>query len=281
MTQSTIARCLGCLYELDFAQIENDVSRHGKAPEGWKFSLSRSALTYSPRLDKGNYSKAIGINFRLRFLQKSHIAAKRVDDVQYGCVFCVQQGFTLDKSDATVFFNQKALFDHLARHPRPLPEVPGLTVIEGERVPDRHHNDYDIHFKRQPLPHPVFERANEIAPLPCGIAKEQARRLYGQRLLYDRSPALELAQGARITGISWPVQYQGEWMLGWHNGNYASIPSDIVKLEVPARSEIKYDRTSLVRAKARWKFHMKEKDKDKNEWLKFDKNETISNIACE
>lgn len=229
-------------------------------------------------IDKGNFTRS-GINFRVRFLQKSHISTKRVDDVQFGCVFCLQQGHTIDKSDATVFFNQKALFDHLARHPRPLPEVPGLTVIDEAVVPEKFRNDYDIHFKNPPLPHPAIERAEEIAPKPSGVTKDQARRMYGMKLLYDRSPALELAQGARITGISWPIQYQGEWCFGWHDGNYASVPADLVKLDPPPKSQIKYDRGSLVRAKARWKFSVKDKDKN-SEWLKFDKNETISNIAC-
>lgn len=227
------------------------------------------------------------MGFRVRFLQKSHIATKRVDDIQYGCVFCVHQGHTIDKSDATVFFNQKALFDHLARHPRPLPDVPGLTVIQGEQVPEKFHNDFDVHFKRPPLAHPVRDRSAEVSMLPSGVARDQARRMYGQRLLYDRSPALELAQGARITGLTWPSQYSGEWCFGWHEGNYASIPSDLVRLDQPPRSEIKYDKMSAIRATSRWKFShnqkdkFKDKDRETEDWLKFDKNETISNIACE
>jgi len=256
-TSATVARCIGCLYELDFAEIETDVNRH----------------------DKGNFARN-GIHFRVRFLQKSHISTKRIDDVQYACVFCVQQNHTMDKSDATVFFNQKSLFEHLARHPRPLPEVPGFTVIEAERVPEKHKNDYDIHFRQPPNSHPVIDRATEIARLPSGIAKEQARRMYGMRLLYDRSPALELAQGAKITGISFPAQYLGEWCFGWHDGNYASVPVDLVRLEPPPSKEICYDRSSNVRAKARWKFVQRDKEKDKNgEWLKFDKGDTITNIA--
>lgn len=105
--------------------------------------------------------------------------------------------------------------------------------------------------------------------------------MYGMRLLYDRSPALELAQGAKITGISFPAQYLGEWCFGWHDGNYASVPVDLVRLEPPPSKEICYDRSSNVRAKARWKFVQRDKEKDKNgEWLKFDKGDTITNIAC-
>jgi hypothetical protein len=219
----------------------------------------------------------------VRFLQKSHLATKRADDVQYGCVFCVQQGHTTNECDATVFFSQKALFEHLARHPRPLPEVPGLCVIDGDRLPAENTNDYDIHFRKPPVQHPAREMAVEISRGATGTAKEPARRLFGQRLPYDRSAALELAQGARVTGLSFPPQHQGEWMLGWHDGNWASVPTDIMKLDPPPSSMVRFDSRSLLRAKARWKFSVKDKDKGgegKLEWLKFDKNEAITNIAC-
>lgn len=211
------------------------------------------------------------------------MATKRVDDVQYACVFCVQQGQTIDRSDATIFFNQKALFDHLARHPRPLPDVPGLTVIDGLDMDVKHRNDYDLHFRIATQRHPCIDRAAELSQMPSGVAKDNARRIFGQRLLYDRSPALELAQGARVTGLTWPIQYQGEWCFGWHDGTWASVPTDLVRLDSPPPSMVRYDRTSLIRGKARWKFSFKEKDKEakeKSEWLKFDKGEIISNIAC-
>lgn len=231
-------------------------------------------------IERGNFTRN-GINFRVRFLQKSHLSTKRVDDVQYACVFCVHNGRTIDRSDATVFFNQKALFDHLARHPRPLPNVPGVTVIDGPEVPAKFRNDYDIHFRAPTQRHPCIDRGAELSHMPSGVAKDQARRMYGQRLLYDRSPALELAQGARVVGLTWPIQYQGEWCFGWHDGNWASVPTDLLKLDLPPSNMIKYDRTSLVRGKARWKFVVKDKDsKDKSEWLKFEKGEIISNIAC-
>src|SRR5690606_20803023 len=138
----------------------------------------------------------------------------------------------------------------------------------------------DIHFRGPPVPHPVVERAREIASQPTGVAKEQSRRLYGQRLLYDRSPALELSKGARLTGITWPAQYQGEWIFAWHDGNFASVPGDLVKLDTPPSSMVRYDRTSMVSARAKWKFAVKEKKGENGEWLKFDKSDTITNIAC-
>ncbi|KND88744.1 hypothetical protein TOPH_06580 [Tolypocladium ophioglossoides CBS 100239] len=249
-----VARCTGCLYELDFGQIEIDVNKQ----------------------DDGNFTKN-NVGYRLRFLQKSHLPAKRVDDVLYACVFCVHQGRTLDESDATVFFTTKALFSHLARHPRPLPDVPGICVVDQVEVPDHLRNDYDLHFTHPPTAHPAQENGAEVAGHPTGVAKEQARRIYGQRLLYDRTVALELAQGARITGIKWPPKYNGEWIFAWHDGVFASVPADVIKLNLPPAAEIKLGGTSHIRARSKWKFAPK--DKEKENWLKFDKNELITNIS--
>ncbi|PTB70738.1 hypothetical protein BBK36DRAFT_1165243 [Trichoderma citrinoviride] len=250
---AVVAKCTHCLYELDFKHIEYDINKQ----------------------DEGNYTKH-GVGYRLRFLQKSHLHAKRVDDIMYACVFCIHTSQTLDQSDATVFTSTAALFSHLARHPRPLPDVPGIAVVDQTEIPPHLVNDYDLYFKNPPEPHPVRERAAEIAHLPTAHAKESARRLFGQRLLPDRTPALEFIQGAKITGITWPARYNGEWAFGWHDGVHASIPTDIIKLDRPPFGQIKRNATSRIRAKAKWKFAPKEKNED---WLKFDKDEIISNIT--
>ncbi|KAL7806524.1 hypothetical protein V8C44DRAFT_198832 [Trichoderma aethiopicum] len=250
---AVVAKCTHCLYELDFKHLEYDINKQ----------------------DEGNYTKH-GVGYRLRFLQKSHLHAKRVDDIMYACVFCIHTSQTLDQSDATVFTSTAALFSHLARHPRPLPDVPGISVVDQTEVPPHLVNDYDLLFMNPPEPHPVRERAAEIAHLPTAHAKESARRLFGQRLLPDRTPALEFIQGAKITGITWPSRYNGEWAFGWHDGVHASIPTDILKLDRPPFGHIKRNATSRIRAKAKWKFAPKEKNED---WLKFDKDEVISNIT--
>lgn len=195
----------------------------------------------------------------------------------YACVFCIHTSQTLDQSDATVFTSTAALFSHLARHPRPLPDVPGISVVDQAEIPPHLVNDYDLLFLNPPEPHPVRERAAEIAHLPTAHARESARRLFGQRLLPDRTPVLEFIQGAKITGITWPARYNGEWAFGWHDGVHASIPTDIIKLDRPPFGQIKRNATSRIRAKAKWKFAPKEKNED---WLKFDKDEVISNITC-
>lgn len=177
-----------------------------------------------------------------------------------------------------MFFNLKSLFDHLGRHPRPLPEVPGIVVADSPEVPNQYRNDYDLHFVKPPVPHPVLEHEQETSLLPSGIAREPARKMYGQRLLGDRTPALELVVGSKVTGLTFPAKYGGEWCMGWYDGVHASVPLDTLKLEPPAQRDIRMDGTSLVRAKAKWKFV--HKDKSGTDWLKFDKDEVITNISC-
>lgn len=189
-------------------------------------------------------------------------------------------GRTIDASDSTVFFSTKALFNHLARHPRPLPEVPGIVVVDQAEIPPELHNDYDLHFKQPPVEHPVLEHEEEISTLPTAYTREPTRRMYGQRLLGDKTPALEMVTGAHVTGLTWPAKYMGEWAFGWHDGIYASVPTDAIKLEPPPVREIKLGGTSNVRAKAQWKFSHKDSGKDKTNWLKFDKNDVITNISC-
>ncbi|KAF5607840.1 hypothetical protein FPANT_683 [Fusarium pseudoanthophilum] len=253
-TVATIAKCVKCHFELDFNEIDLDVNK----------------------AERGNFIKN-GIGYRLRFLQKSHLPTRRSDDVLYGCVFCITQGKTLHASDATVFISQKALFAHLARHPRPLPAVPGFTVIDQTEIPAEYKNDYDLHFKSPVEAHPAIEKADEISYLPTATSKEAARRMYGQRLLYDRTPALELVVNARVCGLTWPAKYLGEWAMGWYDGQWASVPTEIIKLDPPPSSQIKIDGTSPVQVTARWKFN--QKDKAKGDWLKFDKDEVITNVS--
>ena len=260
-TALTVARCTHCLFELDFTQIEIDINKE----------------------DKGNYQKS-GIEYRLRFLQKSHLPAKRVDDVLYGCVFCIQAGRTLDECDSTVFTTTKALFTHMARHARPFPNIDGIAVVDQPEMPVNLRNDYDVHFISPPVAHPAQLNLSQITGLPTGVAKDHSRRIYGQKLLFDRSPALELCHGAKITGITWPEKYNGDWIFAWHDGIFASAPAEIIRLEAPPQGEIRMVGSSLVRAKARWKFQQKEKDKNKDtdaaSWLKIDKNDVITNISC-
>ncbi|KAJ5008983.1 hypothetical protein K4K57_009567 [Colletotrichum sp. SAR 10_99] len=249
-----VAQCESCYYETDFDQMQADVNYAEEA----NYQLNK-------------------IGYRVRFLQKSHIATKRADEALYGCVFCVQSQRTLEECDATVFFSQKKLFEHLARHPRPLPQVPGVTVVEEAEIPFNLRNNYDLHFRAPPKPSPLADKQLELSQLPHATATQTVKRMYGMRLLYDQTPAFELANGARLSGVAFPAKYNGEWVMAWHEGNYGSAPVDVVKLEPPPRAEIKMDTTSNISAVARWKFAPK--SKDGGDWLKFDQGERITNIS--
>ncbi|KAM0504563.1 hypothetical protein ACHAPB_003915 [Verticillium nonalfalfae] len=260
-----IARCSHCFYETDFQHVEQDVKNKDKQ-HGTKEHLAEEANYHSQ-----------GIGYRIRFLQKSHIATKRADETLYGCVFCIEAQATTEPSDATVFFTQRALFEHLARHARPLPHVKGLAVVDGGEVPFNLRNNYDLHFKMPPSRSPLAGQEDEIATQATGRARTTVKRMYGMRMLGDRTPAFELAEGARVVGIEFPAKYEGEWAMGWHDGEYKSVPVDVLRLEVPGRGQVRMGAASGVEAVAKWRFAPKGKDAD---WLRFDKGEVITNITC-
>lgn len=112
----------------------------------------RPKLTAPSRPANANFSCA-GIRFRIRFLYKSHLATHRMSEAYYGCLFCAHARAVPHEGDATVFANKDALFRHLARHPRPLPAVPGLTVLYGDKLYGEGTDwDSDLHFNLNPDP---------------------------------------------------------------------------------------------------------------------------------
>ncbi|KAJ9148906.1 Sh3 domain-containing protein [Pleurostoma richardsiae] len=251
-----VAKCKCCPYELDWRQVERDVNGE----------------------DSGNY-RSSGIGFRLRFLSKSHIPAKHIEDQIYGCLFCIQLGRTVEESDATVFFSQKQLFAHIARHPRPLPAIPGLTVIEGPEMPVRSRNNYDLWFTNPPVASQMTHIAREISVHPTATAAETYRQtpIRGIRRPPDGHRVLQFAVGAKIVGIEFPPRYNGEWCTGWADNEWAVFPAETVRLEPPPKSQIRMQGASNMKAVARWKWSYK--GKDQGHWLKFDKGDTITGIG--
>ena len=79
-----VAKCTGCFYELDYKQVELDVVQSGQSQYG---STTSSPATNRLSPDQGNFTTH-GIGFRIRFLQKSHVATKRIDENLYACLFC-------------------------------------------------------------------------------------------------------------------------------------------------------------------------------------------------
>ncbi|KAJ2986704.1 hypothetical protein NUW58_g4899 [Xylaria curta] len=142
-----MAKCTHCLFELDFKSVEQDLN-------------NESAGSFT--------SNTVG--FRLRVLQKSHLPIRAVEEQLYGCLFCIQAGRTLEESDATVFFNQKQLFAHMTRHPRPLPKIPGITVIEEPELPPQVKDNFDLHFPHPPTESVMVGLTREVARLPAAVA---------------------------------------------------------------------------------------------------------------
>ncbi|KAK2612701.1 hypothetical protein QQS21_001318 [Conoideocrella luteorostrata] len=252
-----VAKCTGCSMELDYDNIETDLTNK----------------------DNGSLTKR-DVGYRLRFLQKSHLPVKRATDALYGCLFCIYNGYTVEESDATVFFSADDLFAHLSRHPRPLPAIPGISVLYGIDVPLNLRNNFDLQFKTPPRSHPVHRDSTEIDGRPTGIAMKEIRRVESQRNLVDRDrpEELQVAVGARITGIKWPPQYKGRRIFAWHDGAFASVPSEVIMLIPPAESRLDKRIKTYVSGKAKWKFSLKQNKEVP--WLKIDKGDTIRNIGC-
>ncbi|KAI1163322.1 hypothetical protein F5B18DRAFT_325332 [Nemania serpens] len=248
-----VAKCTHCLFELDFKSVEQDLNND-------------SSGTFT--------SNSLG--FRLRILQKSHLSIRVIDEQMYGCLFCIQSGNTLEESDATVFFNQKQLFAHIARHPRPLPKIAGVTVIEDLEPPPHLKDNFDLHLPYPPAESVMVGIAREVGRLPAAVATETRKLSHGtMRLPPDRQPALHFAVGAKIVGIEFPTKYDGKWAIGWHDGVRAAFETDAVQLEGPTKAEVKMQATSSVQAVARWKWNQKGDER----WLKFDKGDVIKNIS--
>ncbi|KAH8839189.1 hypothetical protein MCOR27_005826 [Pyricularia oryzae] len=255
------SKCKTCLYELDWEEVEAD--RKG---------LPKAKL----------FSKTSGVGFRLRFLAKSHMPAKSVDDQVYACIFCEQLGRTTEETDATVFFSQKQLFAHISRHARPLPSIPGLIVIEEAEVPTVFEDNYDLHLPNPPKLSKLAEDkslAMQVELLPVATSVMTVKQSYGTlKMPPDRATPLQFAVGTRIFGVEFPEQYGGEWAVGWSDNVHACFPADTVKLEPPPKSQMALGGIiSNRRAVARWKFSIK--GKERGEWLKFDKGEIITDIG--
>ncbi|KAH8680713.1 hypothetical protein BX600DRAFT_428696 [Xylariales sp. PMI_506] len=260
-TKKMITQCRDCEYHHPTLELKRDLNGDPRA----------------------NLSKE-GVLFRLRFLFKSHLHTESTGSARYACVFCPKLGFTSHEGDATVFTTLKALFRHLARHPQPLPEVPGITVLYGD-LDDSTPNidDYDLYFPDPPAPIPISPiEASLLARLPTA-------RAVANHLQEDRKPrpftdpnggrdVLEFLEGARIIGVEFPEEWGGKWCTGWHDGVRGAFPAKLVVLEAPPKSEVRLPGTNNdgVIVKTRWKFEPKNPGSG---WLAFDKGTTICNVS--
>ena len=283
------AKCKSCLFELKWTEVDKDWQNHRKE-QLFFFSCPLSfyhalcAILFPLKADQPRPTASVnyrmhGIGFRLRFLSKCHLPAKQVDDPLYACIFCLQQGHTLEESDATVFFSQGQLFSHLSRHPRPLPHVPGVTVIEGAEVPPEFRNNYDVHFTQPPTTSDLDGIRRELQQLPTATAIETFRKTHGAlRRPPDGAGTIQFPEGSKIVGIQFPQQYKGEWAVGWFDNVRGAFPVEHVQLDPPRRSEIRTQGTSTLQATMRWKWASSSAYRN-SDWLRLDRNETVSNIV--
>ncbi|KAI1434528.1 hypothetical protein GGR50DRAFT_662114 [Xylaria sp. CBS 124048] len=250
---ATVAKCVHCMFELDYKSVEEDSNNEASGTRA---------------------SKTVG--YRVRVLQKSHLPARVIDEPVYACVFCIQAGHTLEESDATVFFSQAQLWAHMARHPRPLPKVAGITVIEETELPLEFKDNFDLYFAHPPVPSVMLDIMSEVSKLPSALAIQTKNTAHGtMRLPPDREHALQFAVGARIVGIEFPARYDGKWAVGWHDGVHGAFEADAVRLEAPHKTDGKMPGMSNMTAVARWKWSQKGDER----WLKFEKGDVIKNIS--
>jgi hypothetical protein len=140
-----------------------------------------------------------GARFRIRLLYKSHVCIAQSNQRQaesfYACLFCVQSGSTVREGDATVFTSSDDLLLHLARHPQPLPVVPGVTVLydndnhsnssnnNNDNLPNpdpRANNDFDLHLPNPPLP---IAPPDLLPKTAVATATREHRQRYGAKTL--------------------------------------------------------------------------------------------------
>lgn len=290
-----VAKCKACAYELEWKAVQRDINNEGKTPT--LFLQARYDNLTDTQQATENF-KSEGIGFRLRFLSKSHMHAKKVGEQTYGCLFCVQQRRTTHPNDATIFFSQQQLFAHLARHPRPLPPVPSVLVIEqddnnnksqaqAQVVPPQFANNYDLLFTTLPRLSPLAHRMRALTALPTAVAVQTCRPS-SSTTTTPRGPAadggnsiLAFAAGARILGVEFPERFQGEWCVGWADHEHGLIPADALQFLAPPGIIVRNQgSSSTMKAVARWKSAGGGGGKGAGgEWLAFGKGEIITNIG--
>ena len=212
-------------------------------------------------------------------------------EAYYGCLFCAQTGSVVREGDATVFSSSDALFRHLSRHPQPLPEVPGLTVLYGKEFAqdDPRLNDFDLHFVNPPVPGSGIPDSvvPDLVRLPIATATKENVQRYGHKKLprpegMSDKEVLQFFTGGRIVGVELPVRWEGKWASGWHDGVWGTFPVKSMELEKPRKHEIPPLLHGLqvgagMTVTTRWKWDPK--DAAEKGWLAFDKGETITNVG--
>ncbi|ROT40447.1 hypothetical protein SODALDRAFT_321794 [Sodiomyces alkalinus F11] len=280
-----LAKCIHCEYSHKYDQMSEDVDRH-----------------------PGANLVSEGVRFRRRFLYKSHMATRDNLKACYACLFCERTGSTVREDDPTVFTSITQLMRHVARHPRPLPAVPGLAVIYGTIGPDHPQaQDYDVNLAN-PSPEEgegegegeedgdgdggttttTTPDATSRGYLPVAVAVRDHVAFPNERKLSgpDReTAALSFLAGARIVAVEFPEKWGGKWCVGWHDGRFGAFPAKMAQLEAPRRrSSMRIEAATGSRRSGvtKWKWEPKETSTGAASgsvgWLAFDKGEQITHL---
>lgn len=269
--QSTAtARCASCSYGHAWSELDLDVR---------------------DRLPRATFPREGGLLFRIRLLYKSHLGAPRPSEAFYGCLFCAQAGRVVREGDSTVFRGADELLRHVASHPQPLPEVPGLTVLYGKEVlaTDPRVNDFDLWLTEPPQHGGVPPEVEaEVVKLPVATAVKGHVQRYGEKKLPrpdGKGPdsLLQFFEGSRVIGVEFPGKYAGKWCTGWHDGIWGYFPAKNIELEKPMPGRL--DAPPLlhgiggsgVAVVAKWKWDPGAAAKEG--WLGFDKGEKLTNVG--
>ncbi|AEO63789.1 uncharacterized protein THITE_2039753 [Thermothielavioides terrestris NRRL 8126] len=235
-------------------------------------------------LDKGGKPEAIrtsesGARYRLRLLFKSHLRQGGSSETRYACLWCIRARRTVREADATVFRSAEDLLRHLARHPQPLPPIPGVSVCYGEMAASDP-PEFDLHLPESPTPVLMPENVSRLATAVA--VKDHYRRPGRARLekppMYE-ADMLEFMEGARITGIIFPEKWLGKYCLGRHDGEFGAFPAKAIELRPPQESEIPVGGENGISVTARWKWQPPSTTGDAP-WLSFAKGEVITDVQC-
>jgi hypothetical protein len=266
------ARCIKCSNEVGWNDVEKDIMLERKC----FLANDYSCLI---KIGTGIYSNN-GIRWRQQFLFKSHVRSSSLEEPLYACIFCVETHTTVEEHDATVFFSVTQFLRHLARHPRPLPNVTGITVLLGLQPPEV--VDFDLHFtvfEPRPSTYNIVEIAQKVATRPSAhaITTHHPKNTRSNYRDPDGNPTMHFAAGARIVGITFPEKWNAQWCEGYHDGERGSFPASAIMLDLPTQEDVLLNSQSSLSAVAKWDF--KPKDAKDGGWLKFLKGERITHIG--
>ena len=117
---------------------------------------------------------------------------------------------------------------------------------------------------------------SKLSTLPSGLALQAhyPRIKHFEARDPEGNYALRFAEGARIEGIAYPAQFNGQWCSGYHDGVQGLFPSSLVRLHEPLSDDTLGQQTALT-AVAHWDHKIKG---SQHRWLSFPKGAKLTNV---